>query len=98
MMIADNIKKHRENSNLTQSQLAHTLGISRSSVNAWEQGLTVPQTRFVIDMSKLFSVSTDSLILGKDSEMISISHLNQNQKKLLYSLLDYFKSENLLED
>mgnify|MGYP003290336846 CR=1 FL=1 len=43
-MIADKIKSLREKSNKTQSELAKELGITRSSVNVWEIGISIPST------------------------------------------------------
>ena len=43
-MIADRIKSLREKQNKTQTELAKQLGITRSSVNAWEMGISVPST------------------------------------------------------
>ena len=44
-MIADKIKLLREASHLTQTELAKKLNITRSCVNAWEMGISVPATR-----------------------------------------------------
>ena len=40
MMIADNIKRLRENAGLSQAALARKLGVTRASVNAWEMELS----------------------------------------------------------
>lgn len=41
-MVADKIKHLREKMGMTQASLAEQLGITRSSVNAWEMGVSVP--------------------------------------------------------
>ena len=64
-MIAEKIKLLREKRNMTQTDVAKELGITRSSVNAWEMGISVPSTQYVIELAKLFGVSTDYL-LGLD--------------------------------
>lgn len=46
-MIADKIKLLRENYKLSQTALADKLGITRSSVNAWEQGISIPSTQYI---------------------------------------------------
>lgn len=65
-MIADKIKSLRENQNKTQSELAKQLGITRSSVNAWEMGISVPSTQYVVELAHIFKVSADYL-LGVDT-------------------------------
>lgn len=61
-MVADKIKLLREKNNLTQSALAKKLNVTRSSVNAWEMGISVPSTALLVDIAKLFHVSTDYLL------------------------------------
>ena len=58
-MIADKIKRLREASHLTQTELAKKLNITRSSVNAWEMGISVPSTTYLIELALLFHVSTE---------------------------------------
>ena len=60
--LADKIKLLRENSGLTQAGIARQLGISRSGVNAWEMGLSVPSTQYIVELAKTFGVSTDFLL------------------------------------
>ena len=60
-MIADRIKTIRERNNMTQSELAKYLGITRSSVNAWELGISVPSTQYIVELSQLFKVSICSM-------------------------------------
>lgn len=40
--LAEKIKLLRETTGMTQAELARILGISRSGVNAWEMGLSIP--------------------------------------------------------
>lgn len=44
-MIAEKIKSLRQQDSLTQAELAKRLGITRSSVNAWEMGISAPSTQ-----------------------------------------------------
>ena len=61
-MIAEKVKCLREKSSLTQSALAKKLNVTRSSVNAWEMGISVPSTTLLVELAKLFHVSTDYLL------------------------------------
>ena len=58
-MIADKIKALRTANDLTQAELERMLGLTRSSVNALEIGISVPSTMYVISLVRLFKVSTD---------------------------------------
>ena len=42
-MVTTNIKKERNNKNLTQSQLAKKIGVSKQTVCDWEEGRSVPR-------------------------------------------------------
>lgn len=89
-MIGEQIRKTREKNGLTQSSLAKRLGISRSAVNAWELGVSVPSAQYLVELSKLFKVSTDYLLGLTEREMVDISGLADEEKKMVYSFLDYF--------
>ena len=61
-MIADTIKLLRTARSMTQADLAKKLNITRSSVNAWEMGISVPYTTYIVELAQLFHVSTDYLL------------------------------------
>ena len=58
-MLSEMIKSLREDAGFSQSQLAKKLDVTRSSVNAWEMGLSTPTTHYIVELAKLFHVSTD---------------------------------------
>ena len=62
MTIGQKILKLRSDANISQEQLAETLGVSRQSVSKWEMDQALPQIDKVIQLSELFSVSTDALL------------------------------------
>ena len=90
-MICERIKETREQNGLTQAALAKKLGISRSAVNSWEIGISAPSVQYLIELSKLFKVSTDYLLELSTREMIDISFLDDEEKRMIYSMLEYFK-------
>ena len=92
-MIADKIKRLREASHLTQTELAKKLNITRSSVNAWEMGISVPSTTYLIELALLFHVSTDFLLDLEQNNTIDISTLSEREAILVYELVDYFTSQ-----
>ncbi len=92
-MIADKIKLLREASHLTQTELAKNLNITRSSVNAWEMGISVPSTTYLIELALLFHVSTDFLLGLEQNNTIDISTLSEREAVLVYELVDYFTSQ-----
>ena len=47
-MIGDTIRILRERAGYSQSELARRLSVTRSSVNAWESGLSAPTAVYII--------------------------------------------------
>lgn len=87
------IKKLRVKSGMTQTQLAKLLSVTRSSVNAWEMGISVPTAAKLVELSLLFHVSTDYLLGLEQKEAIKLDGLCEEQKGILYSLT-YFQRQN----
>lgn len=90
-MISERIKELREQNGYTQTTLAKKLGLSRSAINAWEMGLSVPSTQYLVELSKLFKISTDYILGLKKEEEIDISDLKWEEKEIIYALLKHFQ-------
>ena len=91
-MIADKIKLLREASHLTQTELAKKLNITRSSVNAWEMGISVPSTQSLVQLAQIFDISTDYL-LGLDVAFaIRTDGLSDNDIQLVHSIVQRLKN------
>ena len=63
MDIGKKIALCRKEAGLSQEALAAELGISRQAVSRWETGEAVPDTAKVVELARLFSVTTDYLLL-----------------------------------
>lgn len=63
MKTGDKILLCRKEAGLSQEQLASRLNISRQAVSRWETGEATPETEKIIQLSRLFGVSTDYLLL-----------------------------------
>lgn len=62
MNLNKHIKNNRERLNLSQSQLAEKIFVSRQSISNWETDKNYPDLQSLIAMSKLFKVSLDELV------------------------------------
>ena len=90
-MVADRIKNLREQHKITQAELAKELGITRSSVNAWEMGISIPSTQYIVELAKIFCVSTD-FILGVDSTAsINVSGLSDKDIELINNIVSHLR-------
>ena len=88
--IGEKINELRNKNNITQLALAKELGVSRSSVNAWEMGISMPTIDRLIDIAEYFHVSVNYLLGLNDHLTIDISSLNEKEKTMIYNLIEIF--------
>lgn len=87
---ADRIRELRKKNNLTQTEMARRLYVTRSSVNAWEMAISIPSTEKITELCKLLHTSADYLLGLSELETIPISHYSPEEKEILYNLIKYF--------
>lgn len=68
MELGEKIAVCRRKAGLSQEELAGKLGLSRQAVSRWETGAAMPDTEKVVELSRLFSVTTDYLLLPERTE------------------------------
>ena len=62
MILADKIINLRKKQGWSQEELAVRLDVSRQSVSKWENAASIPDLNKILQMSKLFDVTTDYLL------------------------------------
>ena len=92
-MIADKIKMLRETQGMTQAELARKLGVTRSGVNAWEMGITIPSTQYIAELSILFKVSTDFLLDMPKTSTVSVSGLTDREVASIVEVIECFRTK-----
>ena len=80
-MTAERIKALREARGWTQAELARRINITRNGVNSWEQGLSMPSPACLVDLSKVFSVSTDYLLGVERLETVNVTGLDEKETR-----------------
>lgn len=72
----------RIKNNMSQGNLADKLGVSRQTVSKWENGICMPDTEKLIQLSEIFNVSTDYILKGEDktAEPVYI-YLNESENR-----------------
>ncbi|MGM9680423.1 MAG: helix-turn-helix domain-containing protein [Eubacteriales bacterium] len=93
-MIADRIRELRDRKGITQSDLAKQLGITRSGVNAWEMGISVPSTQYVVELANIFKVSTDYLLGVESTASISVEGLTEKDILIVHELIRHLQEKN----
>ena len=62
MILADKILTLRKQSGWSQEELARQLDVTRQSVSKWEGAQAVPDLEKILQLARLFGVSTDYLL------------------------------------
>ena len=68
MILADKIVSLRKKAGWSQEELAEQLDVTRQSVSKWEGAQSVPDMDKVVQMSRLFGVTTDYLLKDEIEE------------------------------
>lgn len=97
-MVAERIKSLREQQRLTQAELAKRLGITRSGVNAWEMGISVPSTQYIVELADIFKVSSDYLLGLNVSATVSVEGLTDGDIQLVHVLISHLRDKNTGRD
>ncbi len=62
MNIGKVIKELRKERNISQTELASMLNLSQDTISLWELGKSYPDIISLIELSKIFKVTTDFLL------------------------------------
>ena len=89
MKLSDKIIKLRKANGWSQEDLAEKLYVSRQAISRWENGTALPDANNILQLSKLFNVSTDYLLNEDyfcDTDIPSVEEVHDvmNSKKFLY--------------
>jgi transcriptional regulator with XRE-family HTH domain len=84
ILLSENIKRLREETGLTQSELADELSVTPQSVSRWEKGLAYPDIEKLPSLSKLFDVTIDELMGNGKSKLHTITQELAKVRNRLY--------------
>lgn len=62
LRLSDKIVALRKSRGMSQEELSEKLNVSRQAVSRWEMGTAMPDTANILQLSKLFHVTTDYLL------------------------------------
>ena len=62
MKLSDKIVGLRKSNGMSQEDLAEKLDVSRQAISRWESGAAMPDANNILQLSKLFDVTTDYLL------------------------------------
>lgn len=96
-VFANQIKRIRKNEKMTMEEFARSLGVTKSSVNMWENKGVVPREELLRNIAEKFNVSLDKLlgVQSKGNEDDKLHYLQRNLGRLDNENLK--KAESLLK-
>ncbi len=99
MAIGNMIYKLRTTAGMSQEQFSDLFGISRQSVQKWENGTSMPEMDKIIKIAKYFDISIDSLVLESDRRIREELKYNKEIKPKYVNMHDWEEySANLLTE
>ena len=92
--LCERIAELRNSLGITQAELGKKLGVTRSAVNSWEMGLSIPQLKHVIEMAEIFNTTVDSLINSSKRVVVDITALAAKEQQVIFNMVDCLKSQH----
>lgn len=80
MNLGENIYKYRAQRNMSQSDLADALDVSRQSVSKWENNSAVPELDKLVKMCEIFGITLDELVNGVSPIPEATEDVNSSEK------------------
>lgn len=85
------LKRLRNNANLTQLELGQRLNLTKSVISAYETDTRLPSYDVLIQIAKIFHVSTDYLLGVEPPAALDLSGLSEEEKRAFVNLIKVLK-------
>ena len=92
--ICKRIRELRIKRGLTQVKLASILGVSKSVIRSYENGVHLPPYDILVRLSNIFGVSCDYLIGVSESNYISTEGLTEAQIQAIKNIVEELRKIN----
>ena len=87
------LKQLREKHNLSQSQVAKRLGITRAAISSYENNISLPSVNVLAELALLYRVSTDYLLGLDNRTAIVLEDLTPRQSAVIQEVMDTLVTE-----
>lgn len=92
--IGKKIKQLRSQRNISQIALAQRLGVSKSVVSSYENSVHLPPYDVLLQMARIFGVSTDYLLGASSNRTINVDGLTDTQIEAITMIVNELKETN----
>ena len=97
ILLGKRIKELRNNAKFTQSELAQQVGVTKSTIAAYENDSRLPSYEVLIKMANTFKVSIDSILLNHPGSILEVHGLTTEQIYILEVLIASFRQNNTMD-
>lgn len=98
VLLGKKIKDLRNKYRLTQTELATQIGVTKSTVAAYENDSRTPSYEVLLKLANVFKVSIDSLLLNRSESIIDVNGLTTEQLQIIEHLIVQFRRSNKMEE
>ena len=98
VLLGKKIKELRNKYKYTQTELATLVGVTKSTIAAYENDTRLPSYEVLIKLSHIFKVSLDYLILDRQMDSVNIDGLNSEQIGAIETLISYYRNSRISMD
>lgn len=91
--LCERIAELRNNLGMTQAELGKKLGLTRSAINSWEMGLSIPQLKHVIEMARIFHTTVDGMI-NSEQVTVNITNLTEKEQQLIFNMVECLEAKH----
>ncbi len=98
MDIADNLKRFRNKSNISQQDVADSLGIDRKTYISWESGVSDVKSQYIPELAKIFNVEIGELFREKSSEIVINQQNSDNKDSSLNGIIILLTEKEIMDD
>jgi transcriptional regulator with XRE-family HTH domain len=88
------LRELRKNKNMTQTQVAKRLSLSKTTISGYENNIKTPSLEVLTKMSIFYGVSTDYILGLENRKMLPIDGLTASQEEIIRKLLAEFEKSN----
>ena len=97
VLLGRKIKDLRNKYRLTQTELATQIGVTKSTVAAYENDSRTPSYEVLMKLADVFKVSIDSLLSNRSEAILDVAGLSTEQLQIIENLVVQFRKSNEME-
>ena len=88
------LRELRESKDLTQTQVARRLNLSKTTISGYENNIKTPSLDVLVKLSILYGVSADYILGLENRKLLLIDGLTMDQEEIIKVLIREFRNLN----